>query len=768
MGKRKSGRGQLAKKPSEQQKTSKIQSSVDDSDCYDESGDEGDQTGASYREKKNAYAQCQMFAQGLKSGTYELVDMKILKPNGRLNAMWNTLRVLRHKGTGALQDAVQCGRCKKVLTYKQRSNGTSGLMRHLDSSACRKKAGKLSAAAGPEMWAEKVAPSGVVKQGFIKSFAEYCARDLRPPECAGNKGLVQLIQQAIDLGYRHGRLDAEKLMPCPATVRTYIETEGKKARDKFAEEVRPLIEQNRVSATTDCWTEEHRKEKYLVITLHYISDWNLQSRVFNTITLAHGDSCSAENLESLLQSCFEECSIDTSLMSKIKWVSDSGSDIKKALSNFTWLYCAGHALNIVLRTALSCKYADAVEGALRCSEQASAIIESGNEWVREVRLQLKLKKVTLSQFKLKLSVEASQSHVAMLRCIERNRKKINEILGDAAPTCFDHHDSSSVEELVDFLWPFDLDGSREASPQITLAKFKKLEPHLQADESDSYMIVNLLEEAGSNVLGSVQYAEVEELCDFLQPFQLHTDCIQGDQKPTLLYVEPALHILLEHCSPKEGDSPGVGAVRARAHLLLRQKVQITMEHKIARFLWPSQKHLPSYSEEERREVYAHVRQRCLEIQSRNVVLSQEVALAEQPPTSLEAEDSIGEATAVPPKRRRKACTDNDLFASQLIRLDEASSSKDDVDKYIEMRPEDIGDDHDKLNWWKIQGSVRFPQLSLLAQEVHACPGSSASSERVCSSLGLLTTDRRNRLLPKTVQNTITLRDHLRHRDSVES
>ncbi len=68
---------------------------------------------------------------------------------------------------------------------------------------------------------------------------------------------------------------------------------------------------------------------------------------------------------------------------------------------------------------------------------------------------------------------------------------------------------------------------------------------------------DLLAEANNKTLEKVTYEDIESLNDFLQPFSLHTDKLQGDSYPTLLYVEPTLEILLDHCRAKEGDSPGM-------------------------------------------------------------------------------------------------------------------------------------------------------------------------------------------------------------------
>ncbi|KAK3917303.1 Transposable element Hobo transposase, partial [Frankliniella fusca] len=733
--------------------------------------------------KKESYAKLAALAQSVKDRNHKLVEMKDIKPNAKTSSkIWNVMRVLCHKDTGVVEDAVQCGICKKVLAYNERRNGTTSLSRHLASKKCKKAKAKTiqdtNADDTPDLWDDvKFEPQPDVKRSFIKTTAEYCAWDLRPLDCVKNKGFINLIQAAIDIGSRYGRVDATKLVPCPSTVQKYVENEAEKVRLELSEEVQPLMEKDKVAGTTDCWTDDNKKEKYLVVTLHYIKEWLLQSRFLHTITLPHGESCSAENLLILLKRCFTECSIDPALLEKVKWVSDSGSDIKKALEEFCWLYCAAHALNIVLRTALSIKLSDVVKGALNNSETAKQLITEANAWVKEVRAKFSKSKVAVKDFKLRTSVEASQSNVAMLKCIVKHREKVNGILGAEAPTALSSYNNATIQELIDFLWPFDLDGCRGDSPQMTYSRYEgKIKPHLRESPNDSEMIGELknaarreltamqvlrtidkckeavaylkrsglftrlphaakqevstrwnsyfdmldsmcdqweeiravLAEANSKLLDGVEYEEVEALCDFLQPFQLHTDVLQSDKRPTILYVEPAVDMLQEHCRPKEGDSPGLAAVRSKAWDLLGEKVIITMEHRIAMFLWPSQKHLQGYTTASKERVCVPAvrerdapQNRAQDQQTPPVPALVPVSTSIHLTGARTPPDPVASSAEPVPKRRRKEISHNDLYRSQLAVVDEAGLLKDDVQKYIEMKPEEIGNDEDILEWWKI-------------------------------------------------------------------
>jgi hypothetical protein len=61
-----------------------------------------------------------------------------------------------------------------------------------------------------------------------------------------------------------------------------------------------------------------------------------------------------------------------------------------------------------------------------------------------------------------------------------------------------------------------------------------------------------------------------------------------------------------------------------------------------------------------------------------------------------------------------------------------------------------GQTQDILLWWKVN-SKKYPNLSRMARDYLAIPGTSASSERLFSSGKLMITDTRSRLSASTIQ-----------------
>ena len=66
-----------------------------------------------------------------------------------------------------------------------------------------------------------------------------------------------------------------------------------------------------------------------------------------------------------------------------------------------------------------------------------------------------------------------------------------------------------------------------------------------------------------------------------------------------------------------------------------------------------------------------------------------------------------------------------------------------------IRVQQVANDTDPLMWWK-QHQEEFPRLARMARQYLAVPASSASPERLFSSVGLVKSDLRGRLLDTTL------------------
>ena len=81
-----------------------------------------------------------------------------------------------------------------------------------------------------------------------------------------------------------------------------------------------------------------------------------------------------------------------------------------------------------------------------------------------------------------------------------------------------------------------------------------------------------------------------------------------------------------------------------------------------------------------------------------------------------------------------------------------------VSSYCALSPMD--EDMDILKWWK-DNSKLFPNLSKMARELLAIPGTAVPSERVNSEAREKLPYTRNRLGPEKIEATLVLKSYLR-------
>lgn len=112
------------------------------------------------------------------------------------------------------------------------------------------------------------------------------------------------------------------------------------------------------------WKDAYRQNSYLSLTLHYVtSDWQLKKR---TIFSAHYDEIdkSGQSISVMLSKKAAEFGIDEDMLKKIRFVTDRGSSLVKAIEilGCQRFSCIAHALTNVLSNGFNIqKHADIVE-----------------------------------------------------------------------------------------------------------------------------------------------------------------------------------------------------------------------------------------------------------------------------------------------------------------------------------------------------------------------------------------------------------------------
>ena len=259
-----------------------------------------------------------------------------------------------------------------------------------------------------------------------------------------------------------------------------------------------------------------------------------------------------------------------------------------------------------------------------------------------------------------------------------------------------------------------------------------------------------------NRLEKINFDLIESLCDFLEPFKLCVDSLEGSKYVTLHSVLLLKKKLLGHLQVQPNENYVVSQLKETATSLLEKKWPVYMIHKVATFLCPKFKNLSFLEVAEKQEVHAHVRQIICDIEK-----CSDAANASHTPC-VENEHSYDMLKVMHPKK--SFTSDMSEFEDDIISSNKQAPT-DEVTIYLNssfhedyvagLSDENVVGGLNLLLFWKAKAN-QFPSLSALAKCVLCIPASSASSERAFSTSGRVFKERRTRLGSDTLDAILAL------------
>uniref|UniRef100_A0A8C2DGG8 BED-type domain-containing protein n=1 Tax=Cyprinus carpio TaxID=7962 RepID=A0A8C2DGG8_CYPCA len=242
--------------------------------------------------------------------------------------------------------AVKCNTCDTLLKFDSAKTGTSHVLKHTRS--CGKNV----------LTQSSVAPFlrlGVVpkkaKDANLEKCTKVCAKDLRAFSMFETTAFTDLAQMILDTGATHGRCNVKDLLPSGVTVSRFTQKKYESLRTELLPTVRKAIAEGLAcGASTDVWTDDHRKVSYTCITLHYIDDaWEFNTRIICTCAFPSGAKKMALNLKTELLKQLGEFGLVPDEIDRLVFVSDQGANVQAALSQWVHKSCITHVLNTVLK-----------------------------------------------------------------------------------------------------------------------------------------------------------------------------------------------------------------------------------------------------------------------------------------------------------------------------------------------------------------------------------------------------------------------------------
>lgn len=282
------------------------------------------------------------------------------------------------------------------------------------------------------------------KDKITQAAVKLVCKDLNSFATVEGEGMIDFAHTIWNMGAIHGavgRDDIANALPSAVTVSRNVRKIALQKKEEMTARLQEIFTSNLFLAiTTDIWQDDHNRLSYLSVTVHYYSSsGELCDQLITMKPLECGKKKDAPYIKRIIKEALEERGIPFD-EKKLIFVTDRGSNIKKALDRFIRLNCFPHFINNTVRE--SCKI-DTIKNVLdACSSLVKYFKISGlnNE------LETSLKSAVKTRF---------NSSLTMIESILKNKEMLSVILDrENELHRLQNIDFSIMEELNEFLKPF--------------------------------------------------------------------------------------------------------------------------------------------------------------------------------------------------------------------------------------------------------------------------------------------------------------------------
>ncbi|XP_053145884.1 E3 SUMO-protein ligase ZBED1-like [Hemicordylus capensis] len=458
-----------------------------------------------------------------------------------------------------------------------------------------------------------------------------------------------------------------------------------------------------VVLATDCWTALST-ECYMTVTCYYIEDWELQSAVLHTESMAERDT--AENLAEKLNSTAERWGLAGRVLA---CVHDNAS--KMSLD--------------VLERAVTwesvCCFADSLQQAINDGFSASGvdhIVAAANRLVSHfhrstVAAEALERKQTQLQLKQHRLIQLCKTHWdSVYDMFERLCEQRSAVTGVLSDSCVTNQSDAQMLQLQEEHWQL----IEEILPVLSSLKCAT------AAMSDEL---------------SVSISNIYPVCNSLLQKHLQSETPVKNRK--VAYFKTALHRFLEH--HLQPNNPAITAKPALIASLLDPR------HKHLQFLLPV--------------IQITAKSKLLQLASmveieelpRNTAMEQMRTELDEPEPVVKMTTESDEPEPAAKKRRETEAIMMLLGEDYTKQEYERNAVENEVEKYFREPCPSLK--CSPLEWWKVNAQ-RFPRLAKLAKGYLCIPASFVPTECVCSNVSLTVNHLRARLAPEHVNMLIFL------------
>ena len=109
------------------------------------------------------------------------------------------------------------------------------------------------------------------KEEIANAAVAFVAEDLRPFSAIEGKGLLKLANALINVGAKHGKVDAATVLPAQNTTKRRADKLASATKKSTVEEVRQALVNNFIVGMTTDMRTDLKSRHFIGLTVHYIS-----------------------------------------------------------------------------------------------------------------------------------------------------------------------------------------------------------------------------------------------------------------------------------------------------------------------------------------------------------------------------------------------------------------------------------------------------------------------------------------------------------------
>lgn len=398
---------------------------------------------------------------------------------------WNTFYEIEDDSGTVIKDHVCCLQCKKVYKFQQ-INGTSKLISH-QTSCLRKCIDEFPKASENGRTRDNKYMSDLSPEDrmmLTNACAQLIVRDMRPINALYGHGTRSLLKSYAYICIKYNAIKNDPLdyLPTHRTVAAKVISQY----DRVKLALTPILHESFSEAgqaggavCLDLWTDNYRKVSYMGVTIHFIDNkFKLHARVIANKALCPNRSKTGQYVKEVLTGILAEYGIDVN-SKMITFVTDRGSNIKKALEHNTRLNDAPHFMHNTVKNLLK-------EGRPKkvCDDCKNLVAH-----VKHSELNF------LFDPTLKQSIDIRwNSALDMFSSVLNNWDKIQEVLTERNELrLMEDVKEEDVRDLVNLLTPFrnatlNLESRKKPTLHLVCIFYKIIENHLRPKPNDSLLI----------------------------------------------------------------------------------------------------------------------------------------------------------------------------------------------------------------------------------------------------------------------------------------